>query len=165
VAIQVPNIPIPFDYDWVTPLLAVGSRPNAPYDVRQLSAGGCHAILNVCDVDDAPILGALKWKDCGIRAYLWNSTPDDGKPKPASWFKASFDFAMAQIAGGNPVLVHCFDGVDRSASTVYFLLRAIGWGPWEAWTEIVKARAVCVAMRYCQDAEDALKTLGIDRGY
>jgi len=148
------------NWNWVTERLAVGSRPRTIDDVQSLAAAGITHILNVCDVDDAPTIAPAAWSDLKIEAYRFNPTVDDGEPKPVSWFADSLAFINPFLGSYNTRwLIHCYDGVDRSASTAYASLRALGFSRADAWLQIVKNRPITAAMRYCKDADAAIKEL------
>ena len=75
--------------------------------IQRLQGESVSHILNVCETADPPFAGGLRW----------NATPDDGRPKPVSWFQASLRFAMPLLAISGPVIyVHCYNGIDRSAA-------------------------------------------------
>lgn len=155
-----PNIPVPMNWNWITARLAVGSRPCSVDDVQTLAADGITHILNVCNVDDVPTITPAAWSDLGIKGYLYNPTADDGKPKPTSWFADSLNFALPLMAGkGTRLLVHCYDGADRSASTAYAVLRALGLSKTEAVSMLITRRPITAVMRYNVDADRAIGEL------
>ena len=156
-----PDIPVPLNYVQIAVHLGVGSKPHTIDDVQRLSHDGYTHILNVGDVDDTRVLGQAAWIDCGIRGYLYNPTPDDGKAKPASWFADSLAFALPLMRprSGCLLYVHCYDGIDRGPSTAYCILRAVGFFQGDAAYAIRLRRPVAI-MRYNSDAEYALEKLG-----
>lgn len=64
---------------------------------------------------------------------------------------------------GHKLLCHCSAGYNRGPSTCYFLLRALGWSPWQAKAAIWWHRPITLlgGMQYRADAEAALKDLGL----
>jgi hypothetical protein len=132
-----PNIDVPLNYNHVTERIIVGSRPRTAEDWQELLKLGVSHVLNVCDVPDPMPIPPGIW-------YTHNPALDDGKPKPADWFRRSIHFALNGVAADgakwNPVgghvgcldvagyilYVHCFDGYDRGPSTVYAIMRAFG---------------------------------------
>jgi hypothetical protein len=155
-----PNIDVPMNWNWITGRIAVGSRPCSVDDVQALSAAGITHILNVCNVDDAPIIAPAAWSDLDIEGYLYNPTEDDGQPKSVSWFADSLAFALPLMTGkGTRLMIHCYDGCDRSASTAYAVMRALGLMKDEAGMLLVTHRPVTITRRYDADADAAIKEL------
>ena len=77
------------DFAFVTPLLAVGSAIAGPADVEALAGAGITHCLNVAEeLDDRDLLAGS-----GI-VYCTAGVPDDGQPKPESWFADCLDFAL-----------------------------------------------------------------------
>jgi protein tyrosine phosphatase (PTP) superfamily phosphohydrolase (DUF442 family) len=144
------------DFDWVTARIAVGGSIDSLYDVRKIAAEGITHVLNVrTDQDEVPYV--LK---VGLQ-YAANPTKKkDEKVKPPGWFKSSFDVIFGALADpGTRILVHCENGENRSASTVYFFLRAVGIDKKTAKNIITDGRPKAT-MDWNVDAEIALKALG-----
>jgi hypothetical protein len=161
---------------FVTPRLAVGGYVEDRDDVDDLVRAG---ITHVLDVQEHPgesvwfeaqlaRASAAHWGSLGAHVkYLWNPTADDGKPKPASWFKTSWDFIAGALTGEGlihpeyKVYCHCRQGYNRGPSTVYFALRAYGSSPLQARLAIWWHRPITLfgGIRYAGDAEAALKEL------
>lgn len=144
------------DMDWVTSRIAVGGSIDTLYDVRRIAAEGITHVLNVrTNQDEVPLV--LK---VGLQ-YAANPTKKkDEKVKPPGWFKSSFDVIFGCLADpGTKILVHCENGENRSASTVYFFLRAIGIDKKTAEDIILEGRPKAT-MDWNDDAEIALKALG-----
>lgn len=144
------------DFDWVTSRIAVGGSIESLYDVRKIAAEGVTHVLNVrTDQEEVPFV--LK---VGLQ-YAANPTKKkDEKVKPPGWFKSSFDVIFGALADpGTRILVHCENGENRSASTVYFFLRAIGIDKKTAKNIVLDARPDAT-MDWNDDAEIALKALG-----
>lgn len=146
------------DYDWVTSRIALGGAIKSLYDVRKIAADGITHILNVrTNQDEVPWVLQV-----GLQ-YASNPTKDkDTDPKPAGWFKSSFDIIVGALADpGAKVLVHCQEGKNRSPSTVYFFLRAIGLDKDYCEELITETREEADGqMAWNDDAEAALKELG-----
>lgn len=125
---------------FVMPWLAVGGAMESEADVRSaLRLGVTHVVNCRVGFDDAPLLA-------GRTEYLWNPTPDDRRPKPASWFLDAIRFAR-RARSRRPdakILVHCTGGSHRSPSLAYAILRSCGYERVDA------SRAV---MRACPSAE------------
>jgi dual specificity phosphatase 3 len=165
-----------FFLSFITDNLATSGQINEASDVRELLAAGVDHVLDLQETtSDARWLAGLieeaNWHRRSTGGpqihYLHNGTPDDGAAKPTSWFKASMDFALPVLApafkNGGKVLAHCHAGYNRGPSTCYFLLRCLGWTPWQAWLRVKLKRPITFGggMRYWRDAEAALKELGI----
>jgi protein tyrosine phosphatase (PTP) superfamily phosphohydrolase (DUF442 family) len=144
------------DFDWITSRIAVGGSIDSLYDVRKIAAAGVTHILNTrTNQDEVPMVFKV-----GLQ-YAANPTKDrDEKTKPAGWFKSSFDIIFGCLADpGAKILVHCQGGQNRSASTVYFFLRAIGLDKKTSTNMITDARPDAT-MDWNNDAEIALTRLG-----
>lgn len=144
------------DLDFVTGRIAVGGEIKSLFDVRRIAAQGITHVLNVrTNQDEVPLV--LK---AGLQ-YAANPTKDkDEKIKPAAWFKSSFDVIFGCLADpGTKILVHCQEGRNRSPSTIYFFLRAIGIDKKTAAGMITDARPEAT-MDWNDDAESALQKLG-----
>lgn len=144
------------DYDWVTSRIAVGGSIDSLYDARKIASDGVTHVLNLrTDQDEVPLI-----HKAGM-TYTSNPTKKkDEKVKPPGWFKASFDVIFGCLADpGTKILVHCENGENRSASTVYFFLRSIGIEKKTAAKLITDSRP-STTMDWNEDAEIALQTLG-----
>jgi len=147
-----------YDFDWVTPRLATGSQINGQADLQELVACGVTAIIDCTTYQER--VGA---ETPGMR-YLWNPTRDDGEPKPVSWFAISLGFALPILTQPRErVLAHCQSGIDRGPSTIYAILRALGWDGTDAVDLIHRARPeTCDGIAYAGDADHAITLLGFD---
>jgi protein-tyrosine phosphatase len=66
-------------------------------------------------------------RSCGAFPLLFLSFKDDGKPRPAWFYRRALKFYnRAMTKAGSKVFVMCRAGRRRSASLTYFLLRASG---------------------------------------
>ncbi len=162
-------------WSWITDNLATGARINQQSDIDNLAKAGFTHVLNLCALEDLDSMHELRIKALQAEfdgagdllafpfVYSWNPTVDDGTEKPASWFEASGNFALPAMAGGALVYCHCKVGFNRGPSTCYFLLRCLGWTPWQARRRIWWKRKITFpfGMRYNDDAERALKELGL----
>lgn len=144
------GVDIPMNFNAVTGRIVLGSRPQTAMDMQALRDASVNAILNVCMTNDPP--HEL------FRFYLYNPAADDGEPKPVSWFQRSLQFALPLLAApGNVLYVHCYDGIDRSAATVYAILRAFGLSELRT-IEIIKEARPMALWRYIADANTAVAT-------
>ena len=146
------------DFNFITARLATGAAIGSMLDVNALLAAGINAIVDCRDdFDDGPLLAG----NPGI-AYLWNPTADDGQVKPASWFGRSINFTLPLISKSNTkFLFHCAAGVNRGPSTLFVILRSLGFSHQQAHDLIVAARPVCAnGIRYADDADRAITALG-----
>ena len=145
------------NFNFVTARIAVGSAPSSPDDIVTLLNYGITGIINLYEVDDTQYFGICKF------AYLHNPTPDDGTPKPTSWFKESIEFGLSHLSLTNTKLYcHCQAGINRGPSTAYAIMRA-GYSLLSEDTLLLirKHRLVdIVGVRYASDAEAALKEMG-----
>ena len=148
------GLDVPFNYSHVTERLLLGSRPRSASDIAELRRDSVTHIIDVCLDDDQALLSA----QAGITGYLWNPTPDDGRPKPPDWFLRSVRYAMPVLAQPGWVFyVHCHDGVNRGPSTLYAIMRAQGLSHLTAKMLICAARQIDLfGIRYADDADKAI---------
>jgi len=144
------------DFDWITSRIAVGGSIDTLYDARRIAAAGITHVLNVrTDQDEVPLV-----HKAGMTYSSNPSKKKDEQVKPPGWFKSSFDIIFGCLADpGTKILVHCEGGENRSASTVYFFLRAIGLSRKTSEKIITDARPKAT-MDWNDDAEIALQSLG-----
>ena len=144
------------DFDWVTSRIAIGGAIESLYDARRIAAAGITHVLNVrTDQDEVPLV-----HKAGMTYSSNPSKKKDEAVKPPGWFKSSFDIIFGCLADpGTKILVHCENGENRSASTAYFFLRAIGIDKKTA-KGIVSEGRPGATMDWNDDAEIALKALG-----
>lgn len=140
--------------NFVTPRLATGGALSGTADVAALLAAGVtHVIDCRVEFDDGSLL-AQKFH------YLYDPTPDDGNPKPASWFQPGIAFGLQALSQpGTRVYAHCTAGVNRAPSMCYAIMRAFGWSAADAMSTIKAGRPVA-QVRYSSDADAAIPTLG-----
>ena len=94
-------------------------------------------------------------------AYLYAGVPDDGVPKPVSWFEGVWTFAKPILDGGGVVLTHCAAGVNRGPSMAHFLLRAY-WKMSDADAfDLLKTHRPVVNVGYRADSNGAIVALGL----
>ena len=143
-----------FGYNFITNRIAVGGSIESEGMANELLLRGITHVLNVSEFADPAFASAI-FKTC------FNPTLDDGTFKPASWFADSLAFILPDVT--DPKLrfyVHCVAGINRSASTVYAVLRALGLNPMAARLIIELNRPLdFVGLRYAGDADVALKKL------
>ena len=94
-------------------------------------------------------------------AYCYDGVPDDGQPKPVSWFATAWDFAKPLLDSGGVVLAHCAAGVNRGPSIAYFLLRAQSHVEPDAAFALLTQKRPKARVAYRADADRALQELGL----
>ena len=144
------------DFNFVNSRLATGAHVADGNDAGALVAAGITAIIDCTDEgDDTPLF--VPYGQCHV---LFNPTADDGTHKDSSWFKASSDFALPLLAQpGQKIYAHCSSGINRGPSTLYYLLRCLGWDSATAEQMIRTARPV-VGLAYKADADAAIAAIG-----
>lgn len=151
------------DVSWVNDRLAIGGAVDSLIDARAIENKGITHVLNLRSGDRKPadVMDEAKWFTRIGLTYLNNPTHDDGEKKSVDWFKPSLDFTLHALVADprNKVLIHCKDGINRSPSTAYAVLRAIGVPRKDAYEHVMEARpkAECA---YRDDADRALAKLG-----
>lgn len=118
---------------WVTKRLAFGSAITTWRHVEQLKAQGVTHVVNLRH-------GKYGKK---IRQFnnLWLPFRDDEKPRPKWFYRSALRFYVKAIRQPNSkIFVMCHHGICRSASLVFFFLRACGHEPVEACALVRKAR-------------------------
>lgn len=144
------------NFSLITKRVVLGSRPLsvAHLELLRQQAGITH-ILNVCEVDDLPLLRSVT-PLCEPGHYLFNPTPDDGQPKAPAFFQRSLRFMLPVLAVfGTVMYVHCESGMDRSAATAYAWLISQGFSPFEVVLKIKEHRPIAL-WRYIGDADKAV---------
>ena len=127
----------PFDFDWLTPALAVGGRFDLEH-VAPLAAD--HGIGHVVDLrleacDDETTLVAH-----GIE--LLHLPTEDVCAIDDAVLREGVAWVIARMEGGGRVLVHCEHGIGRSALLALCVLVARGDSPIDALRRAKRARAV-----------------------
>ena len=126
-----PAVRVHADRTWITPDLLIGGEVR-PDEWPALAQAGVRAAVDLRDeaVDDAAALAQL-----GI-GHLHLPTPDHHAPS-----QAALDRGVAFVrAAGGPVLVHCREGVGRSATLALCVLVDAGDAPLEALLRAKDAR-------------------------
>ena len=146
------------DMDWITSRIAVGGAIESLYDARKIAAEGITHVLNVrTNQDEVPYIMKV-----GLQYSSNPSKEKDEKVKPPGWFKSSFDVMFGCLSDRDgKILVHCQEGENRSASTVYFFFRAIGLSKKCSEKLILDGRPQST-MDWNDDAEVAIHDLGFD---
>ena len=127
----------PFDFDWLTPALAVGGRFGLE-QVAPLAAD--HGIGHVVDLrleacDDETMLVAH-----GIE--LLHLPTEDVCAIEDAMLQQGVSWVNSRLESGGRVLVHCEHGIGRSALLALCVLVARGDSPMGALTRAKGARAV-----------------------
>ena len=134
--------------------LAFGSAVETWADVERLQALGITHILNL----------RFSTHSKKVRQFEHRRIPfhDDKKPRPAWFYRRARKFhKRAMKQAGTKLLVMCHYGRCRSASMVYFLLRASGVGPERAKALVLKARPNAKIIRaYRESGEEYLQRIG-----
>jgi protein-tyrosine phosphatase len=125
------------DFDWVTPLLAVGARFAAP-DAARLAHE--HAIRHVVDLrleacDDARVLGRHGIELLHLPTEDVCAIDDDRIEQGVGWVNERLD-------RGSRVLIHCHHGIGRSALLALCVLVSRGEEPLDALARAKDARRV-----------------------
>lgn len=134
-----------FSISWVLPRLAVGSAPQTVSDAQRLKVLGVTDVLDLRlhPVDNGEtVTGGEIYDGTGIR---YHSTPmrDNGEQKSVAQYVDAVTFVRDALAqAGTKVFIHCAAGEYRSPSTVYAVLRAMGYDPTAAWSAITSVRHV-----------------------
>lgn len=138
------------------------------YDHRAFNALIAEGITHVLDCriearsdnfyEDASVIQRRK----KAFTYLNNGIDDDFKPKSVDHFRKSIDFATNALNDPSAkIYAHCAAGINRGPSSCYAILRtAGGLGRVEAELLLRKQRPV-VRIAYLEDAERAIKALGL----
>ncbi|HEV2223868.1 MAG TPA: hypothetical protein VGR84_12780 [Candidatus Acidoferrales bacterium] len=117
---------------WVTKRLAFGSAVTTQGHIEKLRALGITHIIN------------LRWStNARVRQFphIWLRFHDDLKPRPRWFYRRALKFyRKATKHPQAKVFVMCHHGRCRSASLVYFLLRALGNRSRNAECRVMKAR-------------------------
>jgi protein-tyrosine phosphatase len=124
-----------FDFDWITPDLAVGGRiamPEVPSLVRDHAVGAV-VDLREEDCDEAEVLAAH-----GVD-FLHLPTPDR-MAVTREMLADGVRFVAAQATRGRRTLIHCEHGIGRSATLALCVLVARGVAPLEAISRAKDAR-------------------------
>lgn len=146
------------DFNFATRRVATGAAITSEADVQALiTAGVTHVIDNRGEFDDMPLLATHP-----EITYIYNGVPDDGQPKPTSWFQKAIEFSLDALSHPkNKVYSHCAAGVNRGPSVCYAILRAQGLDQNTAETLIRNVRPQ-VGLAYKNDANRAVRELGYD---
>jgi hypothetical protein len=128
-----------FDFNWITPALAVGARFSDEH-VQLLATE--HRVGAVIDLREEACDDAVLLDTHGV-AFLHLPTPDTFSA-PVAVLHAGVAFATHHIGARRRVLIHCQHGVGRSALLALCVLVAGGLAPLEA-LELAKLRRAAVS--------------------
>jgi protein-tyrosine phosphatase len=124
----------PADFDWITPHLAVGAAFPARA-VPALAQAGLKAVIDLrSEAHDDPGLLARN----GL-AFLHLPVDDLLAVRPAQ-LDQGVAFTQAHLDRGEPVLIHCREGIGRSVTLMLAVLVAQGLEPLTAMTRIKDRR-------------------------
>jgi protein-tyrosine phosphatase len=143
-------------FDFVNNRLATGGQINAPSDVQALVNAGINVIIDANDdFNDGQLLSGVP----GMH-YLWNPTPDDGKPKPVSYWQTTLSFAMPLLSQpGYKVYNHCRMGINRGPCNTLAILMASGFTEAQA-VGMIQAVRPQAQMFYRDNVAAAVAALG-----
>lgn len=137
---------------WVTKRLAFGSAVTKQAHVEILRSLGVTHVIN------------LRWStNAWVHQFphIWLRFHDDQKPRPCWFYRRALKFyrnAMKQPK--TKLVVMCHHGRCRSASLVYFLMRATGRTRGKVKRKIASARHVaCLVPAYLKSGEQYLRRL------
>jgi protein-tyrosine phosphatase len=117
---------------FVNERLAFGSRVTRKTHCEKLKSLGITHVVN---------LRTTKARRLKEFKRIWLGFKDDGKRRPASFYRRALSFYCKAIKRpGAKVFVMCRMGRHRSASLTYFLLRASGASSSAAEAAILRAR-------------------------
>ncbi len=165
------------DANQINDQLWCGGAVTTDADVAQLDAWGITADIDCREEFDdhslideynglPPTPNSLKLK----MRYCFDGVPDDGQPKPISWFQTAWVFAKpifdAGPLGGDGsepgvLLCHCAAGVNRGPSMAYFLLSAHWKLSGDDAFALLKAKRPQVQVAYRISADSAITALGL----
>jgi protein-tyrosine phosphatase len=130
---------------FVTRRLAFGSALASWQDVRRLHQLGITHVVN---------LRFSRQYRKKLRSFhsIWLPFRDDKEPRPRWFYRRALRFYLAATRNPNSrVFVMCHHGICRSASLVYFLLRADGHSPRRASAAVLRARSIAIIHRTYRD--------------
>lgn len=119
---------------WITPELALGPCFDAD-EVKTLVRQGVGAVIDVRSeaCDDEAVLARH-----GLR--LLHVPVDDHGPPTQEQLQQATQWALAEIAAGRSLYVHCRSGIGRSPTIATAILVAIGYPLGEAYQAIKRRR-------------------------
>ena len=135
---------------FLTRRLSFGSMIGTWSDVEQLRRLGITHVINLLRNKNSKKIRQFRW--------LWLPFNDDKNVRPAWFYKKALKFHRRTMRNRDQkVFVMCHQGICRSASLAYFLLRASGFGDEEAKSTIRRARPRARIVRaYRESGEDYL---------
>lgn len=117
---------------FVNKRLAFGRAITSKAHVEKLRELGITHVINLRRTTNRKI---------GQFTHIWLPFAANGRPRPAWFYKRSLDFyEEAMGCKGAKLYVMCRHGICRSASLIYFFLRASGKGRKKAKKIILRAR-------------------------
>jgi protein-tyrosine phosphatase len=141
---------------WVIPGKLAG-RPGpdrAPWSVEALLQIGIRAVLSV---NDGLLVHPEDFDAHGV-AYACVPLSDNAPPVKGDdrhceeALPIAYHFAATEISRGNPVLVHCSSGKDRTGLFLcYFLMRQFGLSPAEAIRNVRRVQPIVLSASGWED--------------
>jgi protein-tyrosine phosphatase len=140
---------------WITKRIVLGGEITRA-DMPVLAKHGITHVLNCrSSYGEAKDLETAEMYTGSRITYLHVPTEDDGETKQDAWFHEGMGFMHHALRGRKTkCVVHCFAGINRSASMLYAFLRTQGYQPAEA-ERIIRVARPIVELRYQHDAERA----------
>lgn len=154
------------DFTQINDLLWVGGAITSVTDVETIYGAGVDADIDCRqEQDDQSFVDAFSnlpptpnhAKE--VFHYLYIGVPDDGQPKPVSWFEAAWNFAKPLFDQKISIDAHCAAGVNRGPSIGYFLLRAYWHMTGDDAFALLKQKRPQVNVAYRNDADQAITAL------
>jgi|SRR5579859_4317522 len=146
---------------WALPDKLAG-RPGPdrdPWDVDRLHGAGIRAVLSV---NDGRLVHAEDFEARGM-AYACIPFADNAPPRDGDAdicrraLPRAYDFVQGQLKIGNPVLVHCSSGKDRTGLVLaYFFVRTSGCTPAAAIKRVRGVRPVALSATGWEDLAHSL---------
>jgi protein-tyrosine phosphatase len=138
---------------FVSKRLAFGSAIKTKTHVKQLQVLGITHVIN------------LRWSGNNAKVrkfkHIWIPFHDDKKPRPRWFYKRTLKFYRKAMKRRDAKLfVMCHHGICRSASLIYFLLRASGKSSGKSEHKIKNARPTArVVPAYRESCEKYLRRI------
>ncbi len=151
---------------WLVPgVLAGRSGPNqAPWDVKDLRAGGIGAVLSVndgaaCHAEDFTALG-MSYRCIPLSD---NAPPRDGDMEHClDALPEAYDYVRGELDKQRAVLIHCKSGKDRTGLFMcYFLVRESGMSVDDAIAEVRRVRPIALSAEGWKDLAVAVLKAGM----
>lgn len=140
----------------ITERVGTGGAIQNEQDVQELIRRGYTGVIDCRgEMDDTALLATHP-----EIAYLYAGVPDDGQPKPVSWFESGINFALPLLSKPHQkIFAHCAAGQNRGPSMALAVLMAQGLEPSMA-ENLMRQKRPQVTLAYKLDAAKAVRELG-----